>query len=493
MSYKVHPSEVTLEMGDPQQQNGTIHLALYPSAHGLGHFMRIVHLAQLLHKAGGKRQLQYRLFIRANIDESVRESLKTGWKDFDTVTFSNYKIPIQPSIIQTNPYTLSAAQTWDSVRKFDATAALEQEKRFVRENGIHVIISDCPSIPCTLTVPSILVTNFTFDSILEGLAASERSSGLGLKDTSAAEDKGLKGSEKEDIRTFIRAMTDQYQNADTLIRLPGPIPMPYKGRTVDVPVHFRHANASKVETLTSLRIPELLKPGRKILLHCFGGQPQSDTFSRIPQLPSLWTGLSQTIHAPPYFYKIANDAHIPDLIAASDVVLGKLGWGMCSEVIGNGYKPFIYVPRPAFIEEKGLIEWMEEDHRRLVRMEASTFEAMEWQDAILQADALAGTQEQDSESLVDEAELCQLCEPNGLSTKPPPQSWLLNLNLRLAPRAILLTVRSTQLQRYIAESITRLPANLSAANQVGCAQFLVQSDGGPEVVRKQKRALGWIH
>jgi len=346
-----------------------IRLALYPSPHGLGHLMRIVHLAQMLHELSPQR---YHLFIRSNIDESVRKSLRIGWRDVDTITFSDYNIPIQPTIVQTNPYTLSADQTWDAVRNFDAKAALEQEEKFVRANGIQIVISDCPSVSCVLQVPSILVTNFTFDSILGA----------------------LRGGEAEDVSLFSQEMTNQYNSADVLIRLPGYIPMPYSGKIMNAPVHFRRASASKYETLRSLNIPELLRSDRKILFHCFGGQP-NETFSRLPRLPPHWICLSMTIHAPPNFYLISKDAYIPDIIAATDAVLGKLGWGMCSEVIGNGYKPFIYVPRSEFIEEQGLLEWMEKDHCRLVRMEVDAFEAMDWEDTISQAETFTGSRKGD--------------------------------------------------------------------------------------------------
>jgi len=86
---------------------------------------------------------------------------------------------------------------------------------------------------------------------------------------------------------------------------------------------------------------------------------------------------------------------MPDLIAGSDVVLGKLGWGTCSEVIGNGDKPFIYVPREEFVEEKGLREWMQQDHGRLVRLEIQKYESFLWTEAIVQASESQQQQDQD--------------------------------------------------------------------------------------------------
>ncbi|KAH7350880.1 hypothetical protein BKA65DRAFT_359869, partial [Rhexocercosporidium sp. MPI-PUGE-AT-0058] len=76
---------------------------------------------------------------------------------------------------------------------------------------------------------------------------------------------------------------------------------------------------------------------------------------------------------------------MPDIIGASDAVLGKLGWGTCSEVIGNGYKPFICVPRNAFVEEAGLLRWMQTAHRKVVRLEVQKYENSDWLEAIEEA------------------------------------------------------------------------------------------------------------
>jgi hypothetical protein len=123
---------------------------------------------------------------------------------------------------------------------------------------------------------------------------------------------------------------------------------------------------------------------KKVLLHCFGGHG-SDAPPEIPKLPEGWACISQTIHCPPFFYKIPNDVYMPDIIGACDVVLGKLGWGTCSEIIGNGYKPFIYVPRSAFIEETGLLSWMQSAHGRIVRLEVEKYESADWYGAIEEA------------------------------------------------------------------------------------------------------------
>ena len=52
-------------------------------------------------------------------------------------------------------------------------------------------------------------------------------------------------------------------------------------------------------------------------------------------------------------YAVPGDAFLPDFISIADVVLGKLGYGTCSEAL-HCRKPMVYVPRRHFVEEPGL-------------------------------------------------------------------------------------------------------------------------------------------
>lgn len=116
-------------------------------------------------------------------------------------------------------------------------------------------------------------------------------------------------------------------------------------------MHFRKAARDRTKTLASLGLQYL--NDTKILLHCFGGHAlnaPADT----PLLPEGWAYISQTIDIPPLFHKVSHDVHMPDLIEACDAVLGKLGWGTCSEVIGNGYKPFHLCSSECFHRRKRL-------------------------------------------------------------------------------------------------------------------------------------------
>ncbi|KFY13549.1 hypothetical protein V492_03197 [Pseudogymnoascus sp. VKM F-4246] len=327
-----------------------LQIAVYIAAHGFGHFTRTLNLLSLLSHTG-----KYNFHIRTS------SSLHTAPLPY----------ALHPSIVQTNPYQLDAEQSLDSLATFDPSLPLAEETKFLKEHNIQAIIVDAHSLPCLLAksfgIPAILVTNFTFDSIfqaiLDGAPTSTNRTALQLK---------------------IDEMTHQYALAHSVIRLPGHIPFLFSGpQIIDAPMHSRKAVQTRSETLAALGL-ECLED-KKILVNCFGGH-NLDSLSGVPKLPEGWTCISQTIHAPPLFYKISHDVHMPDIIAACDVVLGKLGWGTCSEVIGNGYKPFIYVPRSAFIEEAGLLRWMESAHRRIVRLEVDDYESMDWREAIVEAE-----------------------------------------------------------------------------------------------------------
>jgi hypothetical protein len=280
------------------------------------------------------------------------------------------KYALHPSVIQTNPYQLDGEQSLRSLQNFDSTLPQVQETHFLKEHNVQAIFSDAVSLPCllahSLKIPAILITNFTFDSIFQALL-----------------DNAPDSTNRTALQLKVDEMSQEYGLAHAVVRLPGSIPFLFNGpKIVDVPMHFRKAKQTRSKTFAALGLQCLEE--KKVLLHCFGGHGSSSP-SNIPKLPEGWICVSQTIDCPPFFNKISGDVYMPDLIGACDAVLGKLGWGTCSEVIGNGYKPFIYVPRSAFMEEAGLLSWMQSAHRRIIKLEVEKYENSDWEGAIEEA------------------------------------------------------------------------------------------------------------
>ncbi|GAA6038314.1 hypothetical protein JCM8097_003939 [Rhodosporidiobolus ruineniae] len=199
------------------------------------------------------------------------------------------------------------------------------------------------------------------------------------------------------------------------------IPSASQGRKViDVPLIVRSpspdANTPSFRRtlLSNMGVPDYLLDS-KVLLVSFGGQaiprprsrppsPLSSPLQRsssttsthsleVPQqkteaglLPKGWiaivTGLAGGANAirddlPYGFFASEKDVYVPDLTWIADCVLGKLGYGTCSETL-SCKTPFIYVPRPLFVEEFGLKRLMTARGTSL-ELDRADFEAGRWE------------------------------------------------------------------------------------------------------------------
>ncbi|GAA5821760.1 hypothetical protein JCM11251_001009 [Rhodosporidiobolus azoricus] len=191
-------------------------------------------------------------------------------------------------------------------------------------------------------------------------------------------------------------------------------------KIVDVPLIVRspspNANTPdfRRDLLSGMGVPEYLLDS-KVLLVSFGGQAIPRPRSRPPSplssplqrssssfsshsldvpaerkeaglLPKGWiaivTGLSGGSNAiredlPYGFFASEKDVYVPDLTWIADCVLGKLGYGTCSETL-SCKTPFIYVPRPLFVEEFGLKRLMQARGTSL-ELDRADFEAGRWE------------------------------------------------------------------------------------------------------------------
>jgi len=160
-------------------------------------------------------------------------------------------------------------------------------------------------------------------------------------------------------------------------------------KVVDVPLVVRMAVNTREDVLRSLGVDELTIATKKMVLVSFGGQRLKQGWGN--PLPEGWIGvicgLPVEHELPEGFYRSPHGVYVPDLTRAADIVIGKLGYGTCSECIAHD-TPLIYVSRPQFIEEHGLIKMMI-NHGLPVEMTAEEFENGHWQRSILEADRQA--------------------------------------------------------------------------------------------------------
>ncbi|KAI9326836.1 hypothetical protein BDR26DRAFT_1013063 [Obelidium mucronatum] len=466
-------------------------IVFYVSGHGLGHATRaIVSVEELVRRGhyvtvvAANGQLfsplvaKYAGQVQLRIDHDV---IDPGVAQKDAVS-----VDIDKSILQMFEFLKTHKQR------------VESEIEWLKNREVDVILLDAPPIPAAaakeLGVPSVLISNFGFDSIFEGLESL--------------------GSHYPKEATFVSSTLRQlYSKIDFLLRLPGAIPNPLfdyeanrfefgsfergildaahtqdlisnevlkpvwrddvskilqeyataayprpndQTRKLNLPLVVRLAITPRDQFRAFLGIPI----DALVVLITFGGHSATTTSparSRNPspnrsttpnpfsvgpntEIVSISTTLSnlegsnvainesensmdswkrdEPIHAvdrivPPGWHTIIAvpgpkgdllndyidisapemisiapaDAFVPDLLQASDVVVGKCGYGTCAEVVAHGV-PLVYVPRPAFVEEVGLINNIMKPFGMGVEMSQKDFYAGNWANSILQAHSL---------------------------------------------------------------------------------------------------------
>ncbi|KAK9712655.1 hypothetical protein K7432_007004 [Basidiobolus ranarum] len=286
---------------------------------------------------------------------------------------------IDPVVEQPLPYDVDRLTTLTNLECFMERyeEKIEEEVNWLTSVEAKLIVSDAPFLPCAAAqkcnVPSIIASNFTFDKVYEGLLNGDSYDKIILK--------------------WLPIITDAYKQANILLRMPGYIEIPAfldnePERIIDTPLFGRKSRLSKVEVLKHLGIiktDQEVMP--KILLVAFGGHNmKEEKWNRA--LPSGWVGIvcgfnSKEHKLPSNFLCVDRNTYVPDLVNCSDVVLGKLGFGTCTECILHK-KPMLFVSRPAFIEEPGLLSMMQQ-YGLGIEIPRDDFEQGNWQEFILKA------------------------------------------------------------------------------------------------------------
>ncbi|KAK3818198.1 MAG: hypothetical protein JOS17DRAFT_688897, partial [Linnemannia elongata] len=320
---------------------------------------------------------------------------------------------VDAGVVQPLAYSVDRQKTIEGVKSFLARRddMIKFEVNWLKQVGAHCVLADAPFLPCAaanaMGIPACLITNFTFDEVYRYLREGDPLD----KDVIACADAAL----------------EDYKKATLLLRLPGSIDIPSfedeiklleADRThhlhrdtihvpkqfnaitqrneisnaIDVPMVVRKAINSRDDVLRALGVDEETIRTKKMVLVSFGGQRLKQGWGN--PLPDGWIGvicgLPVSHELPAGFYRSPHGVYVPDLTHAADIVIGKLGYGTCSECIAHD-TALIYVSRPQFIEEHGLIRMMIK-HGLPVEMTAEEFETGLWQRSILEADRL--TQEE---------------------------------------------------------------------------------------------------
>ncbi|KAL3330630.1 hypothetical protein AABB24_034453 [Solanum stoloniferum] len=304
--------------------------AYYVTGHGFGHATRVVEVARNLILAGHDVHVVTGApaFVFTSEIQSPRLFLR--------------KVLLDCGAVQADALTVDRLA---SLEKYSETAVvprasiLATEVEWLKSIKADFVVSDVVPVACRAAadagIPSLCITNFSWDFIY-------------------AEYVMAAGNHH---RSIVWQIAEDYSHCEFLIRLPGYCPMPAFRDIIDVPLVVRRLHKSRKEVRKELGIGEDMK----VVILNFGGQPAGWKL-KAEYLPTGWLclvcGASESEKLPPNFLKLAKDAYTPDLMAASDCMLGKIGYGTVSEALA--YKlPFVFVRRDYFNEEPFLRNMLE--------------------------------------------------------------------------------------------------------------------------------------
>lgn len=303
--------------------------AYYVTGHGFGHATRVVEVARQLILAG------HDVHVVTGAPDFVFTS------EIQSPRLFIRKVLLDCGAVQADALTVDRLA---SLEKYNETAVvprasiLETEIEWLNSIKADLVVSDVVPVACRAAadagIRSVCVTNFSWDFIY-------------------AEYVMAAGNHH---RSIVWQIAEDYSHCEFLIRLPGYCPMPAFRDVIDVPLVVRRLHKSRKEVRKELGIGDDVK----LVILNFGGQPAGWNLKE-EYLPSGWLCLvcgAPNQELPPNFIKLAKDAYTPDLIAASDCMLGKIGYGTCSEALAFKL-PFVFVRRDYFNEEPFLRNMLE--------------------------------------------------------------------------------------------------------------------------------------
>ncbi|KAM3694080.1 hypothetical protein ACB098_07G030800 [Castanea mollissima] len=304
--------------------------AYYVSGHGFGHATRVVEVVRHLIRAGHDVHMVTGApdFVFTSEIQSPRLLFRKVVLDCGAV---------QADALTVDP--IASLEKYSQMSVLPRASVLATEVQWLNSIKADLVISDVVPIACRAAadagICSVCVSNFSWDFIY-------------------AEYVMVAGSH---YRSVLQQIAEDYSHSEFVIRLPGYSPMPAFRGVIDVPLVVRRLHKSREEVRKDLGVLDDVK----LVILNFGGQPAGWKLKE-EYLPAGWLclvcGASDNQELPPNFIKLAKDVYTPDLIAASDCMLGKIGYGTVSEAMA--YKlPFIFIRRDYFNEEPYLREMLE--------------------------------------------------------------------------------------------------------------------------------------
>lgn len=323
-------------------------VACFVTPHGFGHAARAAAvLAALRERVPG---LAVHLFTTVP-RWFFRDSLGPG--------FSLHRLETDVGLVQRDPLSEDLPATVARLRALypPRPALLERLARTLRRTGCRLVLCDIAPLGIAAAraagLPSVLIENFTWDWIYRGYVRREPR-----------------------LAHFAALLGDCARGADLHLQA-SPVCRPSPGALQVGPV-ARRARVNRAATRSALGV----HARRPLVLVTMGGVPHggfaTEALRRLPEIEFVLAG------GAPARKRLGNalllphrsGLHHPDLVAAADAVVGKIGYSTLAEVSRAGV-PYGFVPRAGFRESAVLARWLIERGRGL-RIAPAAFASGAW-------------------------------------------------------------------------------------------------------------------
>ena len=333
----------------------------YISGHGFGHTVRQIAIINAL----GERLPAIDLIVctsapRRLFDHTVR------------VPITFIERPNDTGVVQIDSVRLDERATIALASDFYRTLRLraDAEAADLRAHDARLVISDAPPLACAAAtgagIPSVVVSNFTWDWIYEGYAAELHAA--------------------PDLLPIIR---DAYSQAHEGWRLPLHGGFETVPRVRDVPFVARHARAdrSRDDVRRELSLPS----DKPLALVSFGGYGVNgleamafDCLDVVDLVMTAPAANTPSLAGPAHWIAeedlYARGFTYVDLVAAVDVVVTKPGYGIISDCVAN-HTAMLYTSRGRFVEYDVMVREMPR-FLRCELVDLDSFLAGRWSDAL---------------------------------------------------------------------------------------------------------------
>jgi len=297
----------------------------YITGHGYGHAVRSHQVIRALANA----RPQLRIHVRTTAPEWLFHNVPTP------VLYSRQAL--DAGIIQRDSLRMELGETLAACRAIydGAKDMIKQELGFIGSNDIKLIIGDTPplcfKIAAQAGIPSVSITNFTWDVIYRAYI-----------------------DEHPGFLPLLDKITSCYSQTTLALTLPYPCDTRMFPRQQAIPWIARESSLSKAQARRHFDLPE----SATIVLLSFGGLglnrvPQAELITQ-SEFFFVTTGNSRNLNGN-LLVLPETQSRYEDLVRAVDVIVTKPGYGIVADVLAHRV-PILFTDRGNFPEYPRLVE-----------------------------------------------------------------------------------------------------------------------------------------